>query len=490
MAVDKQTLGAAIGIIGTGGGGGGGEITVDTSISHFSTNPVQNKVIAGALDEKQDKLTFDAVPTAGSANPVTSDGIRRAINAIAPGELIIYGFHIDSTEGDPAACVTYLQDAVGMTPAFMDFTTGSFNWGSWANAFFLPRPCMLNYDGTVAYYLDPDDYTKKADGTASDVADDTFQGNAMMEWGRDGKKIWYKIVPDTNDSTSASVYIADYQADEDYHAWSFINNQGVMVPHFYTPIYDGTLDGNGRLRSISGKAYGDLRHTHTMIQDIAAAELNNPGTDRLWYTEVYADIVLIDLLLILMGKSLNSQSAYGVGRGGYESTDMSGMIGTGTMNTRGLFWGSNSYSDGVKVFGMENWWGNQWRQYAGHVMIDYAQKYKMTRTTADGSTANDYVISADATDYAGYLTGATAPSSDSYIMAMGFDENCFQVSGVGGTASTYWCDRYYQASGVRYFLFGGNSSLTLHQGAFALRQATSTTISWQFGTSVSCKPLA
>lgn len=35
-------------------------------------------------DGKQDALTFDSTPTAGSSNPVTSDGIKAAINAIQP----------------------------------------------------------------------------------------------------------------------------------------------------------------------------------------------------------------------------------------------------------------------------------------------------------------------------------------------------------------------------------------------------------------------
>lgn len=83
----------------------------------------------------------------------------------------IYGFHIDSEESDPYACVTYLEDAVGMTPAHMNYATGEFDYGSWEDAFFMPKPCMLKYDGTVDYYLDPNDYSKKEDGTASDVTD-------------------------------------------------------------------------------------------------------------------------------------------------------------------------------------------------------------------------------------------------------------------------------------------------------------------------------
>lgn len=34
-----------------------------------------------AIDSLQDQLTFDTTPTAGSSNPVTSDGIKKAIDA-------------------------------------------------------------------------------------------------------------------------------------------------------------------------------------------------------------------------------------------------------------------------------------------------------------------------------------------------------------------------------------------------------------------------
>lgn len=404
----------------------------------------------------------------------------------------IYGFHIDSSESDPSASVTYLEDAIGKEPAYMDYANNKFVWGGWSkNEFFVPRPCMLKYDGTVDYYLDHDDYSKKEDGSDSDVADDTYGGNAMMEWGRDGKKIWYKIVPDTGDNTSASVYIADYQADDGYRAWSFINNQGVLVDHFYTPIYNGTLDGDDKLRSISGKTYSDLCQSKTASQEVAATKLNNPTGKDLWYTEVYADVTLINLLLILMAKSLDVQTAYGNGRQA-QSSEASSMLGTGMMNDKGLFWGANDNTHGVKVFGMENWWGNQWRRYAGHVIVDYVQKYKMTRSRQDGSAADDYSQSTTASGYDGYITGATGPSTDGFVKAMQFDENGFQTKAVNGTSATYWADYWYQNSGLRYALRGGYCSGSAGVGgAFSvyLYFAPSAT-TWAFGAAPSCKPLA
>ena len=55
--------------------------SVDAELSGTSENPVQNKVIKGALDAKQDTLTFDNAPTADSNNPVKSGGIKTALDA-------------------------------------------------------------------------------------------------------------------------------------------------------------------------------------------------------------------------------------------------------------------------------------------------------------------------------------------------------------------------------------------------------------------------
>lgn len=66
---------------GGGGGGGGQKITVDDYLDHTYTslNPVQNRVLAYAIDSKQDKLTIDPAPVAGSANPVASGGVQSCL---------------------------------------------------------------------------------------------------------------------------------------------------------------------------------------------------------------------------------------------------------------------------------------------------------------------------------------------------------------------------------------------------------------------------
>ena len=427
--------------------------------------------------------------------------LRDIRNVLSTGKAgIIYGFHIDSSESDPAAAVTYIADAIGMTPAKMDYTNSKFSYGSWGGAFFMPRPCMLKYDGTVDYYLDPDDYSKKADGvTASDVADTSYGGNAMMEWGQNGKKIWYKIVPDAGDDTSASVYIADYQVDADFHAWSFINSEGALVDHFYTPCYFGTIVNDGTndvLRSLSGRAGSTRCKGKTAAVESQMARRNH--TSAIYDIEVWADVVLINLLLVLMGKSLNTQAVFGEGLHTGGSDAVNDAFTSGVHDAKGLFYGTNSgaaatYTNAVKVFGMENWWGFMWRRTQGLVNVSGTYKYKMTRGRADGSTASDYVISTTGSDYAGYLTGGSCPTSE-YIKTMQFNQDQFtpKATGSPATAAYYYCDYAYFNNGQCDFaLRGGDSNSGSGVGAFSLHLGVAASNAyWGSGAALSCKPLS
>lgn len=426
----------------------------------------------------------------------TGRAIADAINNVATaidGEKqgIIYGFHIDNAESDPSAKVTYLKDAAGMTPAHMNFTSGEFDYGSWEDAFFMPRPCMLKSDGTVDYYLKASDYTKKEDGTASDIANTAYAGNAMMEWGRNGKKIWMKIVPSA-DGKSGDVFIADHKADAGFHDWPFHNCNGESVPHFYTAIYNGSLVSS-TLRSLSGQA---LMKKKTGTEEITAATANNTGASELWNIECIADRMLINMLLILMGKSTNTQAVFGEGAHTGGSEAVNDTFTTGIHNTKGLFFGTNSgsvsannFENCVKVFGMENYWGLQWRRQRGYINANGVQKVKLTYGQEDGSTVSGYN-----TDGSGYIPLGITPTGTSggYIDEMKFTEQGMFGKNSSGDATHDYCDGQWFNNGIVAFaLCGGYSSAGAPVGAFccSLYSAVSNAY-WSRGAAASCKPLA
>ena len=389
----------------------------------------------------------------------------------------LFGYDLFLTNSNPAARVSYPSDVdnAGFTPAAMNFSTGVFNYGGWPSApgeKFMPRPCMLTYAGVVDHYLNPNDYTKKTDGTASSVTSTAFGGNAMMEW----PKIWVKRW------TEGNVYkfrCCDIQMDEDYECWCNYDRNNNEIDHFYTPIYFGSNVSN-RMRSISGQANSVSTTADT---EITLAKAN--GAD--WYTEVLADRLLIQDLLVMMGKTTECQTAFGHGRCKSNNTS---AIGQGTMNTKGLFWGSTNQTDGVKVFGMENWWGNLWRRTAGWIVVNGIQKVKITRNTKDGSTVTDYNTTGN-----GYISisGATPTgTSGGYISGMKtekFGRIPYQAS---GSASTYEADGlWFNNSGTFYALVGGYWGNGLLVGPFYARLSAAASDSRSnAGAALSCKPLA
>lgn len=60
---------------------------VNTNTTDIETLTGEMTNVKNTLKNKQDKLTFDATPTAGSNNPVTSDGIKRALDNIDVGNV-------------------------------------------------------------------------------------------------------------------------------------------------------------------------------------------------------------------------------------------------------------------------------------------------------------------------------------------------------------------------------------------------------------------
>ena len=237
-----------------------------------------------------------------------------------------YGFEILYNESNPSDAVVYRDDNADYTPARMNFTTGVFSYGDWnPSDFFFSKPCMVTDDGTVDYYLDPDDCTKKLDGSPSDVGDATYSGNAMVEFG--GAKKIYISRQFTNEKQI--VRIANYKVDSTFSlASNFKNEKGQELDSFQTAMYESCEVG-GTLRSLSGKTVATgytLQESNDMI--------SNNGAN--WFNIMAEDVTLVLLLSILISKTLDVQSAFGKG-----NVSSGAKIQTGTMNTKGMFYGSN-----------------------------------------------------------------------------------------------------------------------------------------------------
>lgn len=347
----------------------------------------------------------------------------------------IFGYDLDTTEPDPDKRVTYPSGVtnVNYSPAKMNYSTGVFDYGGWSGVTpgvaFMPKPCMLKNNGTVDYYLNPNDYTKKEDGTASDVANVDYQGNAMIEWPKIYTKRW-------EENGIYHFRCSAVKQDDSWDCWCNYDKDNNEIDHFYTAIY---LSSNVQsvTRSMSGRTEDESNRTY--------AKKNGSG----WDIEVLADRLLIQDLLVMLAKTTDCQTAYGDG-------DWNGGSNiSGSMDTKGMFWGSNSDGTaGVKVFGMENWWGDTGRSILGWgINAKNGRQYiKITSGTHDGTTIADYsyIDSVNYFDSTGYIEIAKVGSLSDYITGMlTTDFGRFPIAG-GGSSSSHECDVFYDAVANRH----------------------------------------
>lgn len=328
-----------------------------------------------------------------------------------------WGIRITKADSNPDTRVTYLYDAVGMTPAAMNFTSGEFEYGDWkpfCDAF--NRPVMLLYNGTVDYELHRDDQTKKLDGvTASDIGNTAYGGNAMAEF----RRLWLRTY---EDATYQYIIFSNVQYDENYHANAFTNSSGQVQDAMYHAMFEGS-NVSSRLRSLST---GVVMANQTAATEISYAETNGAG----WHINYKSQRDFITYLLALISKSTNSQAVFGEG-----NNDSATYINPGALKTEGRFWGDDATDQAVKVFYIENYWGNYWQRMSGLLYNDAADI--LVKATPPYSLTG-----------VGYTNTGITPTGTSgqYITAGALLDAGFIPTTAGGSDSTYFADALYYST--------------------------------------------
>lgn len=377
-----------------------------------------------------------------------------------------FGLCIDENNAIESESVSYLEgyDNADYEKLRMIFDANNniennhLDWGSWENAPFMPRPCMLRNDGTVDYYLNPDDYTLKENGEASDVSNTECEGNAMLEWSPVFMKVKRVTTEASEDGTVPAtsklyMYFCSEKFDDEYECWSCKKSDGNYADHFYTAIYEGSII-NGKLRSLSTNALPSVNISGGLAACINYAGQNGKG----WGIDTWSDWDLIRCLGVLVTKRLNSQAA--IGFGGTSCNCMK----TGTSNKKGMFWGSlqaqNTYN--VKFFGMENPWCHNWKYCAGIILPDGKTIHvKNTFSTIDGSSIEGYNDTG-----VGYTNTGLKIPSNGYIKSIQGNSKCITAPAVVGSSdTTYYSD--YAYTGSTGCLIGGDGNFASSCGVFS-----------------------
>ncbi len=370
-----------------------------------------------------------------------------------PTYTYLFGYDLDTANEDPTARVSYPDDVdnADYTPAVLNNLN---SWNITPGEKFMPRPCMLKYDGTVDYYLDPDDYPSKEDGTRSDIADSSFEGNAMMEWSKIYTCRW-----EEDGIYHFRCSDAPQEDGHEWYCWCNYDSNNEEIDHFYTAIYRSSqisVNGTTRYRSLSGCTAGAAVKGNTVSTEKSIAR-----TDDGWDMERLVDHLLIQDLLVMMGKSTDTQTVFGIGR------KSSTFLSTGTADTKGLFYGAavnDNVTTSLKIFGMEDYWGDLARRVPDIVNCDGSLFAKIPTYTEN------------TVSIAGFGDGYTKIGTYTVSLANYISEMTTYPWGrlpitAAGSATQYECD-YVQintnTSGTRLPLIigGGYSTSTYYIGAF------------------------
>lgn len=273
----------------------------------------------------------------------------------------LYGFIIDQTNDD--VVISYVGDNRNYTPAYMDYSTGVFNYGSWNDAFFIKNtiPCVVFNTGGVYRYLDKNNFYKDINGGDYESVVKGNQGHStMIEF----PKIYWKVEHIQNHIDT--VWISDGKADEDFECYANKNIYGEKINKFYVSAFESIVNYNDNIVSCADSGtflIGTKSNTkvNTIYKVDNKLRIKSGNSDRIWTMLKCCDKAIIDFLLILISKSIDCQASFGNGNVSGYSSSVSGKnaVRAGSMVSNGMFMGYNATSGkGVKVFGIENYWGN------------------------------------------------------------------------------------------------------------------------------------
>lgn len=381
-----------------------------------------------------------------------------------------YGYRKRKGEPDPSARIEYLYDAVGMAPAYMDYERGVFVYGDWADVWFVRDnyACMVKSDGTEDYRLDPDDYAyKEKGGGASEISSTEYDGNGMSAIPTVWTKRW-------EEGGYEYVVFCEEQYDDTYKAEAHTHADGTIGKVAYHALFEGSKDGSGKLRSIAGTRPDN---TTTAEAERTAAKLNGDA----WEIRPWSLHELIADLCTLISKSSNSQEAFGQGHSDGQGKAATDLLDCGTLKDKGQFYGYSTTEQAVKVFHIENFWGDRWDRLVGLVLDNGTYKVKMT--PEDGGynlTGEGY------TDTGITITTASAVYIRNTVQT---EYGCLPIPPYTGSDATFETDGFWaNVTDVRVALAGGdcNASDVSRCGSRCLAVDNAAPhASWAIGASLS-----
>ena len=383
----------------------------------------------------------------------------------------VFGFIEHNDIMSPTARIEYIGANKDYTPIALNKSTGVMSLNSWADfpVILGNKPYMVRSDGTPDYRLNESDYTLKEDGTASDIANLEYDGGAFS---------WLpKIYKQEYMQGESRVVKFCMSPLDGFEPVGFIDANNNELEGLWIPMFYGSIDENGKMRSLSG--------VQPSYNTTTAAE--KTAIDAFSSRAVFlggAAVETITDLLIMFAKSTNTQDAYGNGNmSGYNSS-LSPTYGVkqNAVIGGGQFYGTSDGKSLNKIF--HSVVLCSWQQYQrdpymllvnGRLKVSKNYAYDLT-----GETYSDTGIK--------YVSTGAWKYPHKYRTVPGF--GAVPVEPFKGSTSTGGCDGIYtNASGVLVALrFGDCENVAIDGLRCRILNIDAGSASWNFCASVLLLP--
>ena len=359
---------------------------IETTHNQYQSNPL---VVRGLTNGVTYYISVFPKAENGAINTEATQIVQ-----CTPKAFSTWTVKIDQSNSNPLTCCTYADSAVGMDKA-------SSEW----DAIFGYKPCIMQ-NGNVVGYLNPNDFSKYEDGSAAPITDSSY--DVMIEFPRRGLNI----------STSGNIVSVSLTNNPNDSNFQYLAHKrgNVQKDYFYLGAYVMTngyksVSGQSPLVNVNLTSFIDSTHARGASYEIMA-----------FYQYTY-----IQALYVLKYGNLNSQQALGQGYVGGSSAQT-----TGATNTKGMCYGSSSTTDRVKLFGLEDFWGNVFQWLSGL----YSDNVRNLLTTTDNFGTN---ISASSWEY-NIASGTSSSFGGEVSKVQGGNNSGFVVKENLGSATTFFCD--------------------------------------------------
>lgn len=356
----------------------------------------------------------------------------------------IYGIKIDPAIKDPNNCVVYTDNCSGYIPLKVDQTTGICNYGSWKDIIeniFGVKPYLVKNNGETIFKLDPNNYAKTIDGNSIDIESGQF-GQVMIRF----KRLYYKF---SVDQGKILFQISNKQVDNTWVDTAFLSEGGIgdSKEEMFIGAYE-CIQKNNILQSLSNGS-PSINLTFENFENLSRFGVFN-----------MMNIVrkqFIIFLGYLVTKSIDLEGNIGTGN------TTGPILKTGSMNDKGLFFGKNNKTEGVKLFGIENMWGNQLKYMHGIIQkMTYVINTETNEMVEEQHIyTKDFYPYNEIDDYNDI--GKIIPELYGYISSIKFiTDSIYVPDKLNGTSTDYF-KSYFQngkstsVDNILYGIYGGNT---------------------------------